>query len=160
MQMHRNPRPRLGTSAEQKSADRRVGVADLSDDADGLALTLTDEDGLSVTRHAPLALEPARDGERALASLREQLAKLATRMFVARDITLRLRQPWFAPASLLNALRRDAVAELQALRVAQWPRRRAKPGRAARRLPGNLAQLPGQCATTWPASFTPATASA
>ena len=123
MQMHRNRDHAWEQALSKKSADRRVGVwLTLSDDADGLALTLTDEDGLSVTRHAPLALEPARDGERALASLREQLAKLGNSMFVARDITLRLRQPWFAPASLLNALRRDAVAELQALRVAQWPR--------------------------------------
>jgi putative protease len=50
--------------------------------------------------------------------LREGLAKLGTTIFAAREITLALRQPWFLPAGALNALRRDAVAALEAEREA------------------------------------------
>ena len=95
----------------------------LADRADGLALTLTDEDGLSVTREIALTLEAARDGDKALASLHEHLGKLGNTLFVARDIQLQLRQPWFIPASVLNGLRRDAVAALEAL-IAKPPVRK------------------------------------
>jgi hypothetical protein len=39
------------------------------------------------------------------------------------DIALHLSQPWFVPASVLNALRRDAVAALEAARAARAWRR-------------------------------------
>ena len=107
----------------KKSAERRVGLnLVLADCTDGLVLTLTDEDGLSVSREIALTLEAARDGDKALASLREHLGKLGNTWFVARDIQLQLRQPWFISASVLNGLRRDAVAALEALRVSSWPR--------------------------------------
>ncbi len=107
----------------KKSAERRVGLnLVLADCTDGLVLTLTDEDGLSVSREIALTLEAARDGDKALASLREHLGKLGNTLFVARDIQLQLRQPWFISASVLNGLRRDAVAALEALRVSSWPR--------------------------------------
>lgn len=123
MAISRNRDHRWEQALSKKSAERRVGVMlTLADRADGLALTLTDEDGLSVTREIALTLEAARDGDKALASLHEHLGKLGNTLFVARDIQLQLRQPWFIPASVLNGLRRDAVVALEALRVGSWLR--------------------------------------
>ncbi|HJV06115.1 MAG TPA: U32 family peptidase [Chromobacteriaceae bacterium] len=112
----------------KKSAERRVGVwLTLGESADGLTLTMTDEDGLSASASCVLELQPAREAERAAAGLRDNLAKLGNTMFVAHDVTLNLSQPWFVPASLINALRREAVAKLEEVRVAAC----ARPARKA-----------------------------
>jgi 23S rRNA 5-hydroxycytidine C2501 synthase len=107
------------------SAERRIAVTlRLSDDGEGTALTLaiTDEDGHEgqATLHA--ALQTPKDTARAIQTVREQLFRLGGTAFeadpAAGDTALHLAwsRPWFVPASLLNALRRDAVAELEAAR--------------------------------------------
>lgn len=113
---------------DKKSADRRIAVwLTLTDSADSLCLTATDEDGFTATVHATLPAQIAHDAARAETSLRENLAKLGTSIFVPREITLDLSQPWFVPASTVNALRRDAVEALEATRAATYQR----PPRAA-----------------------------
>ncbi|MCU0790532.1 MAG: DUF3656 domain-containing protein, partial [Nitratireductor sp.] len=108
---------------DKPSSDRRIGVwLRLDETAEGFALTLTDEDGHSATVAAAHAKEPAKDGARAEATLREHLGKLGATIFEARGISLELTQPWFVPASVINGLRRDAVAALEAARVAATQR--------------------------------------
>ena len=63
------------------------------------------------------AHQPATDANKAEASLREQLGRFGATIFAVHDISLSLAQPWFVPASVLNALRRDAVAALEAART-------------------------------------------
>ena len=58
----------------------------------------------------------------ALAVQSEHLGKLGTTILSALEVQLNLAQPWFVPASVINALRRDAVAALEAARVAGLPR--------------------------------------
>jgi putative protease len=38
------------------------------------------------------------------------------------DVSLQLQQPWFVPASSINALRREVIDKLEAARVAAWQR--------------------------------------
>ncbi|AOY00665.1 U32 family peptidase [Jeongeupia sp. USM3] len=121
--IHRNRDHGWEKVLAQKSSDRSIGAwLSLSDTADGLALTVTDEDGISATACTTLALEPARDAAKAEAGLKDSLAKLGNTMFSAHDVTLQLAQPWFVPNGAINALRRDAIEQLEAARVAAWPR--------------------------------------
>ncbi len=108
---------------EKKSSDRRIALwAQFAETPDGFALTLTDEDGFTGTAQAALAHEAAQDAARAEASLREQLGRFGATIFSVNDITLQLSRPWFVPASTLNALRRDALAALEAARAAGFER--------------------------------------
>ncbi len=108
---------------EKKSAERRIAVdAHLSATADGFALTLIDEDGVSATATLAAPFEPAQNAERALATLREHIAKLGNTLFVAGEVSLALPAAPFLPASQLNALRREAVERLEAARLAAHPR--------------------------------------
>ena len=108
---------------EKKSAERRIGVwLRLDETAVGLALTLIDEDGHSATANASLPFEAAKDAAQAQVRLRENLASLGDTMFEPMGVALNLSQPWFVPASVLNTLRRDAVAALEAERAAAWRR--------------------------------------
>jgi collagenase-like PrtC family protease len=104
---------------EKKSSDRRIGLwAQFAETDDGFALTLTDEDGFTGTAQAALPHEAAQDTAKAEASLREQLGRFGASIFAVHDIALQLSQPWFVPASSLNALRRDALTALEAARAA------------------------------------------
>jgi len=108
---------------EKKSSDRRIALwAQFAETPDGFALTLTDEDGFTGTAQAALAHEAAQDAARAEASLREQLGRFGATIFSVNDITLQVSRPWFVPASSLNALRRDALAALEAARAAGFER--------------------------------------
>jgi putative protease len=105
------------------SAERRIALdltlATWRDDGRpaGLELALRDEDGFRGVARVRQALEPARDRQRAEAALHEHLGRLGATDYTARRIRLALEQPWFVPASVLNALRRDAVAALDAARA-------------------------------------------
>lgn len=114
---------------EKKSSDRRIGVwLRFEDSADGLRLVLTDEDGFVGSADVAVAKSPSRDPARGEASLREHLARFGETIFEPLDIVLALDQPWFVPASMVNALRREAVAALEAARAAGYRRpRRAMP---------------------------------
>lgn len=103
---------------EKKSAERRIGAwIKLEEQPDGLRLSLTDEDGHCGEASASLALQPAKDPSQADAKLHEQLERLGETIFTPIDVTLALSGPRFVPASLLNTLRRDAVAQLEAARA-------------------------------------------
>jgi 23S rRNA 5-hydroxycytidine C2501 synthase len=103
---------------EKKSAERRIGVwLRLAERDGGLALSLTDADGHSAEAHVPLALQAAKDPAQAETKLREQLARMGDTLFTPIDIAIELSQPWFVPASTLNALRREAVQALEARRA-------------------------------------------
>ncbi len=114
---------------EKKSSDRRIGVwATLAETPDGFSLSLTDEDGYTGSADAAHAKQPANDAAKADASLREHLARFGNTIFEPLHILLNLSQPWFVPASVLNPLRRDAVAALEAARAAGYQRpQRAQP---------------------------------
>ncbi len=108
---------------DKPSSERRIGVwLRLDETAAGFSLTLTDEDGHTATVEAAHAKEPAKDAARAEATLREHLGKLGATPFAAMGTSLDLTQPWFVPASFINALRRDAVAALEVARAAAYQR--------------------------------------
>ena len=91
----------------------------LSDIPGGLRLSVTDERGFAAQADALLELQPARDVERGIATLREHLSKVGGTIFSLHQLTLSTSQPWFVPASRLNALRRDALERLEQVRLEQ-----------------------------------------
>ncbi|NMM79665.1 protease [Acidovorax sp. SRB_14] len=108
---------------DKKSSERRIGLwAQLTETPTGFTLTLTDEDGVVGSASADLPHQRATDAAQAESALREQLGRFGSTIFSVHDIALTLSQPWFVPASILNPLRRDAVAALEAARAAGLPR--------------------------------------
>lgn len=123
MPVNRNRDQRWEQALTKKSAERRVPLwMTLTDTEQGLRLSLMDEDGAQSQVSADLPLEAAQQAEKAEAALHDSLAKLGGTMFQSAQIELRLSQPWFVPASVINALRRDAVTAHEAARIAAWQR--------------------------------------
>ena len=107
----------------KKSAERRIAIdMELSETAEGFSLRLTDEEGVSAETCLNSEKTLATQADKVEASLRENLGKLGNTLFSARDIKINLNAPWFLPASSVNALRRTAVAELEAARAAAYQR--------------------------------------
>ncbi len=123
MSVHRNRDQQWEMALTKKSADRKLGLwMQLSESDQGLNLHLSDADGVNTTTAIAIEFEAAQQAEKAEASLRENLAKLGNTMFYPEQIELKLSQPWFVPASIINHLRRDAIAKHESERIAQWQR--------------------------------------
>lgn len=107
----------------KKSAERRIGVTmRLSETADGFALDVRDSDGIQARATLAHDKQPARDPSKLEAMPREHLGRLGTTPFALERLEIELSQPWFIPASALNALRRDAVSALESARAAALQR--------------------------------------
>jgi putative protease len=127
--IHRNRDHQWEAALTKKSSERRVRIdLTLSEAGDGLRLALVDEDGIASATSAALALQPANQADQALAGLRASLGKLGNTMFEAGEIRLDLATAPFVPSSVINGLRRDAIAAHEAARLAAWQRpERARP---------------------------------
>jgi putative protease len=122
-QVNRNRDVHWTRMLEKKSSDRRIGIWIALDQTErGLALTLTDEDGHSAKAHAELVRQPSKDAAAASDTLREHLSRLGNTIFQALEVNVNFSQPWFVPASTLNALRREVVDSLEANRAKAWTR--------------------------------------
>ena len=64
---------------------------------------------------SPALLTEARQRGLSVVSLREQFERLGNTPYELGEVTLEAASPVFAPSSLLNQMRRDAVEQLQAL---------------------------------------------
>ncbi len=123
MTLYRNHNQAFEALLSKESSKRIIGVdLRLSDTQDGLALNLTDIYGLTATVNLVVEKTPATDVDKTLQNTRTQLGKLGSTDFVARSISIDTAQAWFLPASVLNGLRRDGVAALEAARVQGYVR--------------------------------------
>lgn len=99
---------------EKDSTQRKIPVNMVFyETPDGFALGVTDDDGFSATAICTTEKQVAQNLEKAESSLRENLNKLGGTDFIANNIKLDITQMWFAPASIINSLRRDAIEQLQ-----------------------------------------------
>jgi len=107
----------------KKSAERKIPVdARFIETADGYALTLTDSDGIAATARIACESQPSQHASRAEESVREQLGRLGSTDFELASLAVEWPEPRFVPNSLLNQLRRDAVAALTEARRACYRR--------------------------------------
>jgi putative protease len=104
---------------ERPSAERRIAVdLRLEDTPKGFRLTLEDEDGHVGRAEVVHPHEPAQHAERSAEQLRQSLGRLGGTLYTARLIEVAVARSWFVPAGIANALRREAVAALDAARAA------------------------------------------
>lgn len=125
----RNQDQQFEKQLQGKSAERKIGVEMLfSATPDGFVLQLTDEEGLSVTHSIVAEQQEARNNSSNQAirqsgnfldnPIVKQLSKLGNTPFMATAIVDETQGRYFLPAGTLNQLRREAVEQLVALRIA------------------------------------------
>ncbi len=114
-ELDRAVRPFLDPAAPV--ARQPVQVLATASMSDPLRLKWTLKNGQSVTVESPEPLGAAQNRGLSAESLREQLGRLGSSPYELTDLTVQLKGSLFAPASLLNQLRREAVTQLQILQA-------------------------------------------
>jgi collagenase-like PrtC family protease len=110
------------------SAERRIEVvARFAETTTGFELALRDSDGFMAAVVAEAEKQPAKRPDEAESALRGQLDRFGNSDFVLGELTVDWRQPWFVHSSLVNRLRREAVAALEASRAAAYRRPSRRP---------------------------------
>jgi len=121
--IYRNRDQEFERQLEKKSAERRIALRmRLEETRDGFALHLSDDAGIGASSLLSYRKELAKNPEAALNTLRENLGKLGGTIYSVGSLELAVAEPWFIAASAINALRRDAVAALDAARATAWQR--------------------------------------
>jgi len=136
--LHRNLDLHWLRALRGAKVDRRIPVQATLDFPEGaVRLRLEDPTGLSAEAQAPGAFTAPRDAEATARATQEALGRLGNTPFELAGLAA--TEARFVPVSLLNGLRRDAAAALEAAR-------RAPRGREERRAPApelNPPPLPG-----------------
>jgi putative protease len=94
----------------------------LDDTEQGIALTVSDNHQHTVTIELEWAKEPAKDYAKADANLRTQLGKLGNSDYRLNQLQVNCANRWFLPASVINGLRRDAIAAFDEARINGYQR--------------------------------------
>ncbi|MCB8980269.1 MAG: U32 family peptidase [Ardenticatenaceae bacterium] len=108
------------TQASQPVQKRPLSIHATAHEGQPLTLTWTldEQPHVRVTVQSPEPLPAARNQSLSLDFAREQLSRLGNTPYELVNLTLDVNGRPFAPASLLNNLRRDAVEQLHALQAA------------------------------------------
>ncbi len=133
--LHRNMDLRWLKALRGAKVGRRIPVKALLDFPEGaVRLRLEDPTGLGAQSQIPGEFAPPKEPEAARQAIQEALGRLGNTPFALGE--LHVTDPRFVPASVLNALRREAAATLEALRREFRPREtRRSPAPQLRLLP-------------------------
>ena len=119
LQISRNRDHAWEQALNRTSAERRIGLsAEFVETDTGYALELVDEDGTRARAAADFDKQPARQPGQAEAAVLAQLDRFGNTDFQLTARAVRWRRPGFVPSSLVNRLRREAVEQLEAARLA------------------------------------------
>jgi putative protease len=128
MTVYRNRDHAFMRLLEKDSATRKIALQMIfAETSDGFTLSATDESGVSATVQCVAEKQRADNIEKAETSLRDNLSKLGNTDFTATEVFIQTTQAWFVPASVVNNLRREAIEQLQKVRLAAYVRPPLKP---------------------------------
>jgi putative protease len=122
LQVFRNRDHAFLKQVERGSPERRIGVRlCLECTGSGFALHAEDEDGNRTTAGLTADKVPAVKPDQAGATARKQLGKSGESIFRCTAVDLAWDRPYFLPVGVLNALRRETLERLGAVREANRP---------------------------------------
>ncbi|HDS1211595.1 TPA: U32 family peptidase [Shewanella algae] len=121
--LYRNKDQAFEALLAKESAERTLLLDfSLSNTQTGLALTASDRHGHQATVTADFEKQQAKDIGRNRESLGKHLAKLGNTDFRLGQVDLGDAEAVFVPASIINGLRRDAIAALDEARIQGYQR--------------------------------------
>jgi collagenase-like PrtC family protease len=120
--LYRNHDHAFLSRLKKARAERRIPVRlRLEETPQGFALLATDADGNTATGVLAAEKIKAERPGRALAAVEQQLAKMGDTAFTCAGLEVAWSEAAFLPFSALNALRRDALEKLAAVRAQNRP---------------------------------------
>lgn len=108
--------------SSKDSCERKIGILFvLSETANGFSLEARDEYGNVAVFAMEAEKQEAEKKALAEANIRKQLSKVHDTIFSCHDLKIAFKEMYFIPVSVLNALRRGAIAKLIEVRESQRP---------------------------------------
>lgn len=128
VEVYRNRNHAFLNTLRKSRTVRRIGIAiRFAADAQGAAVSAVDEDGIRAQVRYEGPQDVASKPGQAVETARKQLAKTGDSEFVCNDVAIDMEPARFMPVAVLNALRRDVLAELSAERERNRPREVSAP---------------------------------
>jgi len=132
MVIYRNYDHAFNRKLETEAGNRKLEVSlEFYEQSSGYMLECKDENHITATAFIENTLTEARDAEKALQSIREQLIKLGQTIYIAKSVDIHVTTIPFIPASKLNELRREVIDLLSVLRLQHYTDQQHKLGLAA-----------------------------
>lgn len=126
--IYRNHDHAFARSLERSKTRRTVAVdAEAIVSAGNLTLRFTDGEGHTAEQSVSGPFEPAQNPGKAEETIRQQVAKTGDTIFRVENTRVSWDEPRFIPASTLNSLRRETLAELEKIRQRNYRREERKP---------------------------------
>jgi len=120
--VHRNHDHAFLKQLKPGCAERKIAVRlKLEETPDSFTLTASDKGGNVVTVEMTDEKALAKKPEQALSTIERQLRKTGDTEFACAEVEITWEQVYFVPVSMLNALRRDALEKLSAVRTQNRP---------------------------------------
>nr|WP_321451016.1 U32 family peptidase [uncultured Carboxylicivirga sp.] len=122
IEIYRNNDMAFQQAIGQKESQRKIKISlTLNETDQGFELIINDEDGITSSTFMIVDnKEAAQNKERLISQTENQLAKLGNTPFLADAIHLNHQHYWFAPASVLNELRRLAIDNHTNIRLQRY----------------------------------------
>lgn len=122
-ELNRNMDHNWQQALQKTSAERRIAVNwSVQLDEQQLQLRVRSEEGIEATAKLNGPFTLSNNPEKNLQQLEDNLRQLGNTVYYAEQVDISSDQPWFIPGSHLKSLRRDAIAKLDAARLAAYPR--------------------------------------
>lgn len=100
-----------------KTAERKIYIDIIfKENEKGFELEITDAEGIRIKYAVEAEKQPAQKSEAVIENIKNQLSKLGSTIYEARDIDIQIRSPWFFPASQLSEWRRVAIEQFDSKR--------------------------------------------
>lgn len=122
-ELNRNMDHNWQQALQKTSAERRIAVNwSVQLDEQQLQLRVRSEEGIEATAKLNGPFTLSNNPEKNLQQLEDNLRQLGNTVYYAEQVDISSDLPWFIPGSYLKSLRRDAIAKLDAARLAAYPR--------------------------------------
>ena len=115
--LYRNQDQAFDKLMKGKTAERKIALQiSFTEISRGFSIQLTDEAGISSIYEIECDKQPAQKPDAVNENIRNQLSKLGNTIYEAVSIDIKLKAPWFFPASQLSEWRRAAIEKLDEVR--------------------------------------------
>lgn len=109
----------------------------LNEAKEGMFISADDEDGNQVSVLCEFVKEPANNPEQMYKTIGKQMLKSGDSIFEVKDVQINLRQTYFLPVAKLNEFRREALNQLEAERIKNFPRQSSQIIKSNHKYPGD-----------------------
>ncbi|MEZ4526595.1 MAG: U32 family peptidase [Desulfobacterales bacterium] len=126
-QLFRNHDHAFSRILKKKSAERQIALEiSFCQDSNGICIEITDEDGRQSRCDMSMAFEPAKNPDRMKEQISTNLSRTGDTPFTVTQVNIEPETPGFIPLSMLNEIRRKALAHHTQLRLATCPAKRVQ----------------------------------